>query len=795
MDNGRFDDLTRLLGAGVSRRGMIKGIVATLIGSGTVVAGRALPVSAQCAGDVCTSTLDCCPGHLCIGNECVECLDFGEGCSISGTPCCDPTLECGFDYDQRINVCRVPCVDDGQDCSSGLECCQNDNYCTSFNLCQSCIEEGNQFCQEDTDCCTGLVCASSTCSTPCVGGRSCTTDGDCCAEGETCVSGTCAVACRELGFPCATADQCCSQACSEGSCCSGLGGACPGGSGCCGTASCENDVCCSAEGRACGGNQDCCSGLDCDDSNTCVPPCVPVGEGCSQTSECCNLAGSLAVQCLGAICTVCIPTGDSSTVCPTDDDDDEAVAVGCCDPNAIYDEAICSCVLRTCIERGEECGQLDCCDSEVPYLTGFCDPGNVCEFCRPTGVAPVVCEPVTGQLEPCCDRNAVYNETVCACEVVTCTPIGSACAEDDDDDCCGELSECENGACCNNQGGACNDDPDCCFRRYCDDQSQTCVFCSSPGGACDRDAVCCSGSCVDDVCVCRLDGTCRSDADCCVGSYCSGGQCVQCLPDGEGIYCATDQACCSGNCDNSNCGCRSLQTNCESAEQCCSGYCIDGRCAEEAGCAPLGEACQEPQDCCGFGDAGLTYSCEEGICEACIQTTDYPVGVCVASEEQSLPCCDPEAEWNPSTCRCEIPVCVETGNKCEDHEDCCGEDLCIDGWCKLPEECAGNHDVCDAYTSCCKGYACVDGRCISRKHPKPEHPEKPNSPGDPTGGIDTLPNTGAGDASAESAWIEAALAGGAAAAAAAWLMSAVSDPEKRSPASPEPSPVVSPREE
>ena len=599
MDNGRFDDLTRLLGAGVSRRGMIKGIVATLIGSGTVVAGRALPVSAQCAGDVCTSTLDCCPGHLCIGNECVECLDFGEGCSISGTPCCDPTLECGFDYDQRINVCRVPCVDDGQDCSSGLECCQNDNYCTSFNLCQSCIEEGNQFCQEDTDCCTGLVCASGTCSTPCVGGRSCTTDGDCCAEGETCVSGTCAVACRELGFSCATADQCCSQACSEGSCCSGLGGACPGGSGCCGTASCENDVCCSAEGRACGGNQDCCSGLDCDDSNTCVPPCVPVGEGCSQTSECCNLAGSLAVQCLGAICTVCIPTGDSSTVCPTDDDDDEAVAVGCCDPNAIYDEAICSCVLRTCIERGEECGQLDCCDSEVPYLTGFCDPGNVCEFCRPTGVAPVVCEPVTGQLEPCCDRNAVYNETVCACEVVTCTPIGSACAEDDDDDCCGELSECENGACCNNQGGACNDDPECCFRRYCDDQSQTCVFCSSPGGACDRDAVCCSGSCVDDVCVCRLDGTCRSDADCCVGSYCSGGQCVQCLPDGEGIYCATDQACCSGNCDNSNCGCRSLQTNCESAEQCCSGYCIDGRCAEEAGCAPLGEACQEPEDCCG----------------------------------------------------------------------------------------------------------------------------------------------------------------------------------------------------
>jgi len=75
------------------------------------------------------------------------------------------------------------------------------------------------FCQDNGDCCGGLVCQGQQCGdpTPCLG-RGCTTGGDCCDHDSYCVNGACAISCGSRGASCGDDFDCCNLDCDNDQC-------------------------------------------------------------------------------------------------------------------------------------------------------------------------------------------------------------------------------------------------------------------------------------------------------------------------------------------------------------------------------------------------------------------------------------------------------------------------------------------------------------------------------------------------------------------------------------------------
>ena len=173
MDKKKFDELTRTLAAGQSRRSVIKGLFGGVVG-GIAVAGRpaygVLAQSVPCSdAEPCADGYICCAGY-CSGLEC--CIDNPDPNATcpEGTSCfegqCDPImLGCGSD----------------EECAADEICCAG--VCAAI---QCCIDEAdpNARCPEGTTCFEGY------CDSPC-DIRGCA-DGQCC-----CDDGGCSAACCE----------------------------------------------------------------------------------------------------------------------------------------------------------------------------------------------------------------------------------------------------------------------------------------------------------------------------------------------------------------------------------------------------------------------------------------------------------------------------------------------------------------------------------------------------------------------------------------------------------------------
>jgi hypothetical protein len=315
-----------------------------------------------------------------------------------------------------------------------------------------------------------------------------------------------------------------------------------------------------------------------------------LGEACDDISAICTTG----LDCVSSIC--CIETGETCS-------SGSQCCSQACDPNG-----------NTCCEGlGAACPGSDCCGA-LTCENGFC--------CAPEGFN-------CGGDAACCGVNV--------CPSGTCVPpgmclfLGESCGSDEQ--CCSE--SCDD-VCCIAQGDACIDS-NCCGDLEC------------VGGFCGRDCLAsnvtnpaCGGSSAPDCCdanaiynpnncecrvLCENGVSCFTDAHCDGDEFCSGGCCVPCLADGEGVYCATEQACCSHNCDMNNCGCRSIQSDCTDDEQCCSGICSDEEprvCLPPDGpsCEHKGAKCGEDEDCCGdlqcvHGKCGKHSTClgEKGACD------------------------------------------------------------------------------------------------------------------------------------------------------------------------------------
>lgn len=173
MDTRKFDDLTRSLALGKSRRSVIKGLFGGVVGT-VAIAGR--PAYGAFAGveAECGTDTDCMQGEICCGGVCaaIECCtddaNPNDRCP-EGTSCfegyCDPILGCGSD----------------EECAADEICCEG--VCAAIECCMG-DANPNDRCPEGTSCFEGY------CDTLCdiVGCG----DGECCCEdGKSCSADCC----------------------------------------------------------------------------------------------------------------------------------------------------------------------------------------------------------------------------------------------------------------------------------------------------------------------------------------------------------------------------------------------------------------------------------------------------------------------------------------------------------------------------------------------------------------------------------------------------------------------------
>jgi hypothetical protein len=329
MDGERFDQLIRAIGTDASRRRVLKGLSAGVVG-GLTGMFRAKGISAQgggCrpAGHPCEggqSELCCQPPESPFVLECIEgsgsgaaercCLPGSEVCGTGGNAICCPEEArcnaqdecicpndrefCGFLCCPVDELCADPetgaCVEcfDDSDCSaadceecSGGECVTT---CTDpeFPLCDG---EGGCICDADPNSCTGgtFCCADGTC-------QECCSDSDCDeANCEECSGGECVTTCTDPAFPfCDGSGNCveclddtdCDQPNCE-VCFNGTCAVCPNGGTCDGQGTCEDNTCPPRDGK----ERKLCAGAD-GKKDKCCPanPQQPCGRTRSGTACC-----------------------------------------------------------------------------------------------------------------------------------------------------------------------------------------------------------------------------------------------------------------------------------------------------------------------------------------------------------------------------------------------------------------------------------------------------------------------------------------------------------------------------
>jgi len=146
-------------------------------------------------------------------------------------------------------------------------------------------------CPQDCGTCTNSVCGDAVCDAD--SGENCSACPNDCGECVACGNDTCEAA---LGEDCASCQGDCGDC---GAVCQPVGDQCTDGTECC-TGHCGGSgQCCRALGDSCpnpgGGGASCCAGSVCGGGGNC---CKPAGTSCEQKSDCCG-----AHDCVGGTCT------------------------------------------------------------------------------------------------------------------------------------------------------------------------------------------------------------------------------------------------------------------------------------------------------------------------------------------------------------------------------------------------------------------------------------------------------------------------------------------------------------
>lgn len=740
MDAHRFDNLTRVLARGTTRRRVLKGLACSLLGG--VSAGGLAGVSAQrrrnqAVGFLCRYAAEC-ASHSCVDGVCCDspCTGQCESC-VSGV--CQPVVGAPVDNRQPCagsGPCQAIC--DGSTTSHcagwpGAETGCGDATCAGGMLTTYACG-GNGACHPTTTSCGLYACGPSGCLSTCAG------DGDCVGTAY-CVGGVCQ-ADPPFEPPCERSDQC------------------PSGS------ACVDGVC---------QRLDPCAGIDCDGGDPCtVDQCrdgtcthTPIAGCCIEDGQCPSPDDPcLAGACVGRECRV-VAANDGG---PCDDGDacteTDTCHAGACvgsDPvvcqalDQCHEAGVCNRATGQCsdppVRDGTLCDDDDGCTRRDTCRDGVCTGGNpvVCKDPPAPCFVPATCDPATGACpDPvlaagscfiagvCLTAGAAHKKDLCqVCDPTQSTIEWSAAADGvrcSDDNACTATDTCQKGVCTPGTEVVCQALDDCHDAGVCDPATGQC---SQPlkldGESCDdhdpctiddacaagvcigkpRDCSALNGPCTWGVCnsltgecetAARREGEPCEDGDRCTqGSICQDGACV----GGEQIICSPPDVCHTAVCvlgssgcvvtakaDGTSCGdsqycfdgacetCRVGGKECDDDAQCCSGNCLGGFCE----CKPFGGTCGVDVDCC----RGL---CIEGSCGCAGSGAS-----CVALEN----CCSSMCS-DAGVCEC-----AHTGSHCQTPEDCCNG-LCEGGVCR----CRAKDQACGADADCCEG-PCLEGTCGCR---------------------------------------------------------------------------------
>ena len=418
MDSNRFDDLTRSLAGGTSRRRMLKGLLGgagagalSLVGTHRAAA-VARPVGAtcirptDCTSGVCdratrrcicppslvvcnrvcvnpasyaTDAANCggcgrvCPGGVCAGGTCgavlgVSCLSGGacaSGNCVDGV-CCAAASCAPLDSACQVGVCQPGfggCATENR--ADGTHC-DDGNACTQTDTCQAgiCVGSNPVVCAALDQCHDVGVCNSATgiCSNPNKTDGAACTDGNACTQTDTCQTGVCTG-----GNPvvCTASDQC-HQA-----------GSCNPATGICSNPTQPDTTPCD-DGDATTCNDTCqtgvCTGGPCqepcaDGREVCGAVCCATGEGCV-SGVCRTNCGATTCDASTQICCASLTCCDRATaVCGSLAGTCTARAI--CDPAAVYMPAT-----NTCCFAANVCGEACCQSGSYCYLGSCRVPGG-----------------------------------------------------------------------------------------------------------------------------------------------------------------------------------------------------------------------------------------------------------------------------------------------------------------------------------------------------------------------------------------------------------------------------------
>ena len=523
MDDQRFDELTKALGAAATRRQAIKRVGGVLAGAfaGAIGLGRAdTQAQGGPGGSKCSNQGQSCRAQKCCqGLECIGDLSAGgtnKFCCPSGTRPCN-------------GVCL--------------------NLTGDVNNCGSC---GN-VCPGSTDPCKVAACVNGSCTTVAGNNGAPCEDGDLCTVGDTCQSGVCkpgsVKVCGASNDPCAilvcdpTTGECVPQAANAGAVCREAQGECDLPAFCTGTSTgcpdnplkeagtvcreaagpCDVPEFCTGDSNQCPENEFLPAGTVClEAQGPCAGPSLCSGDGAQcpenpllpDTTVCREAAGPCDVP---EFCT-----GDSNQ-CP----ENEFLPA-----STVCREAEGECdVAATCTGNGAQCPDNGFkadgvpCDNDNDLCTldtcqnGVCRGGQQKTCPASTDPCKVnVCNPATGD---CVTLNA---------------PNGIPC---EDGDLCTVGDTCQNGTCQAGSPKTCPASTDPCKVNVCVPATGLCVAQNGPNGVpCNDNNLCTVG----DTC---QNGTCQGGTR----KTCPAGQ--TCVPATGVCQCTTGvtcgNLCCSGN--------------------------------------------------------------------------------------------------------------------------------------------------------------------------------------------------------------------------------------------------------
>ena len=500
MDGNRFDQLTRSLASGSSRRSLLKG----LLGLGGLAATTLLPTEqsdARRSSSSAPTPPPPCPGQI----QCPDathCCDSALCNTQRGLCCSAGTLPCDAG-------CCAPCAGaqcGHECCDSAVQCCDGE-CCASGSSCLTQLFPGSPLVDEETCCRDDLVCDTATTKCCAAWERCCTRDGvsycipadgccsadDCTAPADPCFQSICPVGdwvCTSIPNPGVPCDD--GNACTTGDTCS-ADGLCVG-TPVMPTITCPTSTTNGSSTGLCGTLTSFAPSSTCATSVTCDPPSgssVGVGE----TVVSCSASGpgghadcqfsitvtdteAPAITCPAAI-SVTGPQAVSWTVTASDNCEPNPPGITC-DPasGSLFTTGKTSVTCRATDNAGNftECSfsvdvacQPDCagkgcgaddgcgglCDGEC-----LCEQGATCEagVCS-GGLGPISCPDQTA--DPCRERSGTCEPAV-GC-VYQPRPEGSSCGNDSSGGCrpsfcrngscteepkdCGQCQECQSGVC------------------------------------------------------------------------------------------------------------------------------------------------------------------------------------------------------------------------------------------------------------------------------------------------------------------------------------------------------------